>query len=156
VAPTPPFVSGCDEVGSGEQWTVPSRWFVSSEPYTQETKPAGFVPAGNTPLEDFNAKFEGVKYVIDPGTKHEKTVSIPNSDALFVDTNSVPPGFILISPITLGAAHPLAVGAHDVELYWVLSDLHCDGLGTVVADNCLPAGDTLFNQAAFEVTAGHN
>jgi hypothetical protein len=36
---------------------------------------------------------------------------------------------------------PLSVGAHTYEVTWVLSAQHCDGFGTVVQENCLPAGE---------------
>jgi hypothetical protein len=39
----------------------------------------GFVPAGATPLEDFVAKFTGVRYVVDPGSKRERTYAFAKS-----------------------------------------------------------------------------
>jgi hypothetical protein len=51
------------------------------------------------------------------------------------------------------------VGA--VDLYWVFSAVHCDGLGadTTPGANCFPAGETLYGlpvPLAFAVTPGHN
>jgi hypothetical protein len=53
----PPF---CTQIRAGESWTVASRWVVND---TFASTPAGFLPAGATPLEDFIAKFTAVKYV---------------------------------------------------------------------------------------------
>src|SRR5262245_52415177 len=50
----------CPEVGSGEQWVNTAPWFMARQfPLPYEIP--GFQPAGSTPLEDFLAKFEGVK-----------------------------------------------------------------------------------------------
>ena len=71
----------CPQLGTGEHWTTTSRWFVA-ESYGQV--PPGFVPApGATPLDDFRAKFVGVRYVIDSGTRQERTYVFPNSDKLW-------------------------------------------------------------------------
>jgi hypothetical protein len=74
----------CTEVHSGRHWTVSNGWFTN---LTFEIVPAGFVPEGNTPLEDFIAKFIGVKYVIDPGTQHQRIYVFPNDDDLGVVTD---------------------------------------------------------------------
>jgi hypothetical protein len=59
--------------------------------------------------------------------------------------------------VTLGTLKPLSVGDHVVESYLSFSAMHCDGFGDVVADNCLPAGETLFlPTVSFTVTPGHN
>jgi hypothetical protein len=140
----------CAQVGSGEQWTVAGRWLMND---TFKFVPKGFVPAGATPLEDFIAKFVGVRYVVDPGTNHEQTAVFPNGGNLFTGTQE---GFVVVNTLTLGTLDPLPDGGHVVELYWSFTAMHCDGLGKVLADNCLPAGETLFTKVAFEVTPGHN
>jgi hypothetical protein len=139
----PPF---CTQVGAGEHWTVATRWSVN---HTFESVPAGFVPAAETPLEDFIAKFAAVRYVVDPGTRRQTTHVFRNDGELFVGTLS---GFPVISPITLGALHPLSRGPHVVTQYWVLRAMHCDGFGDVVADNCIPAGKSLAVTGSFTVT----
>jgi hypothetical protein len=149
--PEPPFLQGCDKVGAGERWTVAQQVWIM--PQTFEAVPNEFEPAGETPLADFLAKFEGVKYVIDPGTRHQRTVFIPTSDALFV--NDVEEGFDLVSPTTLGTLGPLRVGPHLVQAFWVFSGMHCDGLGTDPDLQCLRAGETLFNAVNFRVTPRH-
>ncbi|MGH2618841.1 MAG: hypothetical protein ACRDJC_26735, partial [Thermomicrobiales bacterium] len=141
----------CKEVGAGEQWTVGQPWFMAQD---FEAVPEEFVPTGETPLEDFIAKFTAVKYVIDPGSKQEKTVVFPKDDTLFVDDDFA--GLVYVSPITLGLLKPLSVGEHVVEVYWVLSALHCDGIDDEIDVNCLPAGEILFSRVTFEVTPGHH
>jgi hypothetical protein len=143
--------SFCQEVGAGEQWTVAEQAWGMAQTFA--AVPEGFEPAGATPLEDFLAKFQGVTYVIDPGTRQEQTVFVPTSGALFVI--NADDGIDFVSPITLGTLHPLSVGEHVVEAYWVLSAMHCDGLAANPVDNCL-AGESLFNRVRFKVTPGHN
>ena len=53
----------CTEVNSGRRWVVSNAWFVNP---TFDSVPPGFVAAGATPVEDFIAKFVGVKYVVVP------------------------------------------------------------------------------------------
>jgi hypothetical protein len=151
----------CAEVGSGEKWIAAGPpWFVND---TFESVPEdGFQPApgATTPLEDFRAKFTELKLVIDPDTKHEETVRFPTSDQLFTGPGDAfpgnPEGWVLISPIALGTAKPLPVGDHVVDVYWVFSDVHCDGVAPSLAENCFPAGDTLFLTVAFKVKPGHH
>jgi len=69
----------CTEVTSGRRWVVSNGWFMNT---FFEFVPVGFVPAGATPLEDFKAKFIGVKYVVDAGTPQEKTYQFPNDESL--------------------------------------------------------------------------
>jgi hypothetical protein len=147
------FVTGfCKEVGSGEKWLSPGApWFMS---HRFDDVPDEFEPQGATPLEDFLAKFVEIKYVIDPGTNKEKSVAFPNDGNLFQGEIDE---FVVSSPATLGVLQPLSVGKHTVEAYWVLSGLHCDGLGDVVEENCLPAGETLYGRVRdFSVVPGHN
>ena len=149
----------CPQVGSGEQWVSSGApWSMNT---TFKAVPKDFVPAGETPLQDFVAKFQGVKYVIDPGTSQEQTVVFPNTSALFVGSGaqfpSTPDDWVVVSPMTLGTLAPLPVGAHVVDVSWVFSAMHCDGLGKKIADNCLPAGEVPYNVGrGFEVTAGHS
>ena len=42
--------------------------------------------------------------------------------------------------VTMPRMKPLSVGEHTYEVTWVLSAQHCDGLGAVVEEDCLPAG----------------
>ena len=62
---------------------------------------------------------------------------------------------MLISPIKLGAVHPPSVGAHELEVRWVLSAKHCDGVGGVLFVTCLQGTEFRYVRFAFEVTPGH-
>jgi len=141
----------CTEIRSGQSWRVTQAWFMA---LTFKKVPKGFEPAGATPLEDFIAKFIGVKYVVDPGTAQEQTYVFTNVG----DVGAIAEidGLAVVNAVTMGTLAPLSVGGHVVESYFSMSAMHCDGLGRVVEQNCLRAGDTLYEQITFEVTAGHN
>jgi hypothetical protein len=148
--------SFCNQVDSGEQWVAPGApWSMSG---TFKLVPKDFVPAGDTPLEDFKAKFQAVKFVIDPGTAQEKIVVFPNNDRLFTSAGSAfpdtPEDWSVTSPITLGTLQPLSIGAHGAHVYWVFSAMHCDGLGKKIDNNCLGPGEVLYTRPSFTVTAG--
>ena len=140
----------CTTLNSGRPWTVSNGWFMSA---TFGAVPVGFEPAGDTPLEDFIAKFIGVKYVVDPGTRKEKTYVFGNNDDLgiFNDNETV-----AVNPVSLGALRPLSVGDHVVDSYLLFSAMHCDGFDVVVGENCLPTGETLYSSVQFTVTPGHD
>jgi hypothetical protein len=53
---------------------------------------------------------------------------------------------------TMPRMTPLSVGAHTYEVTWVLSAQHCDGLGGVVEENCLPAGEIPIDGGPLTVT----
>ncbi len=141
----------CTEVASGRGWIVSNAWFMN---LAFDVVPASFVPAGATPLDDFKAKFIGVKYVIDAGTKQEKTYQFPSDESLGVILNAG--GFDVVNPITLGTLKPLSVGDHVVDSYFLFSEMHCDGLGDVVEDNCLGPGEVLLSTVEFKVLPGNH
>jgi hypothetical protein len=142
----------CPVANAGQSWIATSRWFVMEE---FEAFPDGFEPAGDTPLEDFIAKFLGVTYVIDAGTKFEQSVFFPNNGTLFTTLEVGDCRFcVLVSPNTLGSLHPLSIGLHTVDLYWSFGALHCDGGGDI-NENCLAPGEHLFQTATFDVVPGH-
>jgi hypothetical protein len=150
--PEPPFFQGCDKVGTGERWTVAQQTWIMPPAFVEV--PSRWAPAGETPLADFLAKFTGVKYVIDRGTKRERTVVIPtNNDLFVVDADE---GFVVVRATPLGTLRPLPVGPHKVEAYWMFSAMHCDGLGPDPALQCFAAGETLLSSVKFRVTPGHN
>jgi hypothetical protein len=124
------------------------------------TPEEGFVPAGDTPVEDFIAKFTALKLVIDAGTRQEKTVVFPNDGNVFTGPATLFPGnpeeWALVIPITLGTVQPLPVGDHVVDVYWIFGDVHCDGVAANIVENCFPEGETLYVTVAFEVTPGHH
>ena len=139
----------CNQVDSGEQWTAGGpAWGMNT---SFEAMPEEFVPAGETPLEDFLAKFVAVKYVIDPGTRQEQTYVYPTSDKLWIGTTA---GFPVVWPGTLSKLPPLSVGEHFVIVYWVFNAMHCDGFAAVVDENCLGPGEIAYVPVRFEVTPG--
>jgi hypothetical protein len=142
----------CPQLRTGEHWTTSALWFVA-ESYGPVPPEFDLAPGATTPLEDFLAKFVGVRYVIDPGTSQERTYVFPNSDKLWTGVLEFDVGFFLpaVNPLTLGRLHPLSKGQHVIDRYWRFSALHCDGLGDSLADNCLPAGDTFFGRVTFDV-----
>ena len=140
----------CATLNSGRHWTVSNAWFMSP---TFVAVPDGFEPAGATPLEDFIAKFIGVKYVVDPETSKEKTYVFGNGDDLGIFNDGIT---VAANPVSLGTLKPLSVGDHVVDSYLLFSAMHCDGIDPVVEDNCLPAGETFFGSVQFTVTPGHN
>lgn len=128
----------CPEVESGERWITGSGlWFVND---SFDAVPERFVQAGATPLEDFQAKFTALKLVIDAGTRQERTVVFPNEGNLFTGPADIFPGnpadWFVVTPVTLGTVQPLSVGDHVVQVYWVFSAMHCDGVAAIVEENC--------------------
>jgi hypothetical protein len=97
----------CATLNAGRYWTVNDGWFMSP---TFVAVPAGFAPEGATPLEDHIAKFIGVKYVIDPGTHQEKTLSDHGpKHAPGEARNGAPgllPGAVSIRALPRGTASP--------------------------------------------------
>ena len=138
----------CTEVETGEQWRPGALWVVGE---TFASVPPGFTSPYPNPLADFVAKLVQVRYVVDPETKHERSYTFPNSDKLW--TGPAGPGAVAINTATLGRLHPLPPGDHLVRVFWTFSATHCDGLGTVPADNCFPAGETLYAPTQFTVSS---
>jgi hypothetical protein len=139
----------CTRIDQGKAWTVTAPWFMLQ---TYEAVPDGFVPAGDTPIEDFLAKFIAVRYVVDPGTRYEQTYEFPNDGEVGADV--APNGLAVVNTITLGTLRPLRPGTHVVEIYWSLRALHCDGFSADVVSSCLPAGEFLWDRVEFQVAPG--
>ena len=133
------------EIGSGQDWRTNMGWGMADK-YT--VKPKGFVPGGATPLDDFLAKFVGVRIVVDPGTSQQRTYVFTDTSKLYVEA----PG--LVMSFGMGVMAPLAVGHHALESYWTMSGVHCDGFAKKLED-CLPAGDSLGFATDFTVIAGN-
>ena len=139
----------CTVVRTGEEWSVTAIWFTN---FTFAVVPPNFVPAGATPMEDFIAKFIGVKYVVDPGTAQEKTYLFKNKRHLWL--GAFLNGFPLANTLTMGTIQPLSVGRHVVKTFWVFSAMHCDGFDAVMIQNCIPEGETHYSTIPFEVKSG--
>lgn len=142
----------CREVTAGEHWRQVAAWVVNTN---NETFPDGYVPTGTTPLEDFAAKLVAVRVVVDGGTRQERTFVFSPDHVLRADVtlDQLEPGFPpLAVAATIPRVGPLSIGEHTRELIWVLSATHCDGFGTDMEENCLPAGDVSFGTREFTVT----
>ena len=133
------------EIGSGQDWRTNMAWGMT-EKYT--VKPKGFVAGGETPLDDFLAKFVGVRIVIDPGTSQQRTYVFTDTSKLVV----LEPA--LVMSFDMGVMAPPAVGHHYLESYWSMSGVHCDGYAKKLED-CMPAGDSLGFATDFTVTPGN-
>lgn len=138
----------CRSVRVGKPWVIATpSWSTAAGP-DGAVYPPGYVPELPAPIDDFNAKFTSATFVIDGGTDRERVVTVgPEALRTLVDANGLPFSGFPSPPLK-----PLRVGTHTFAVSMVLSAQHCDGLGTVVALNCLPAGESeWFPQTPFEV-----
>lgn len=136
----------CSRIEQGKPWRVAALWTVSP---TFDAAPDGFVPAGDTPLEDFARKLVSVTYVIDPGTRQERVIVFPNNHLLWLGSVD---GYPAANTITLGVLGPIRPGRHIIEVHWTFRALHCDGFSDVIDESCLPAGNFLYDRYEIQVT----
>ena len=142
----------CRELSAGEHWRPFVSWIAGDG--VDSVYPAGYVPLRPLPIEDFVAKLT-VKVVTDGGTPQQKTYVFSPAAAVRTDITldqlepDAPP---LGLAVTMPRMKPLSVGAHTYEVTWVLSAQHCDGFGTVVEENCLPAGELPIDGGPLTVT----
>ena len=135
------FLSCTEDLSAGEHWRPFVTWIAGDG--VDSVYPAGYVPLRPQPIEDFVAKLT-VKVVTDGGTPKQKAYVFSPAEAVRTDITldqlepDAPP---LGLAVTMPRMKPLSVGAHSYEVTWVLSAQHCDGLGAVVEENCLPAGE---------------
>ncbi len=142
----------CRELSAGEYWRPFVSWIAGDG--VDSVYPAGYVPLRPLPIEDFVAKLT-VNVVTDGGTPKQKTYVFSPAAAVRTDMTldqlepDAPP---LGLAVTMPRMKPLSVGAHTYEVTWVLSAQHCDGLGAVVEENCLPAGELPIDGGPLTVT----
>lgn len=128
----------CREALAGERWVrVGPSWQTAG---TSERKvyPRGYVPQDPDPIDDFNAKFQGARYVLDRGTAQERTF-VYGREVLrtgFVGADGRPFSIPASPPF-----EPLSIGGHTVVTFLRFSAEHCDGLGRNREQNCVPAGE---------------
>ena len=140
-SPSSSAIASAQVISAGEHWRIFGFWFTDDG--VDSVYPAGYVPLRPLPIEDFVAKFT-VKVVIDGGTPQQKTYVFSAAEALRTDItlDQLVPGS---PPFPMAAImprlQPLSVGDHTLQVIWVLSAQHCDGLAAVVEENCLPAGE---------------
>ena len=142
----------CDVVQAGEfyvffnaVWNMNTFW---------EAVPADYTPSAPTPLEDFASKVRSMTYVVDPGTKNERSYSFAAQDIM--DVRTVHDFFPETGPdwpiaFFLAKLPPLSPGDHRIGALIEMSARHCDGLGTDPAANCLAAGVTKMTVCPFTV-----
>ncbi len=102
----------CTEIGSGQKWSPSAVWTVNTQ---YDAMPADFVPAGETPLDDFLAKFQGAWYVVDAGSAQEREYAVPDAGGFTIADID---GAVFINSVTALILHPLSVGTHTVDVYW--------------------------------------
>ncbi|MGW6707271.1 hypothetical protein ACWGDE_20595 [Streptomyces sp. NPDC054956] len=128
----------CRETYAKEKWarTAPS-WFTAKNA-AEAVYPPGYEPSKPNPIDDFNSKFVSATYVQDIGTPQEERVTYKKNRVLrtgLVDVDGFPYSIAISPPLK-----PLALGPHTNTVFFTLKAQHCDGNGTDVELNCLPAG----------------
>jgi hypothetical protein len=133
--------------------------------------PDDYTPAHREPIVDFLSKLAQARYVIsrDGVVEVERVVRGRDLRAhatfgrfgdLFVapDTTLVP-GAVIPAEAPEWTTHEvfdarrLPLGEHTIEIYWTLSDRHCDGFAADPAIDCVVAGETLSTSTDFTVVA---
>ena len=135
----------CTVARTGDKWRPMVRWLVGD---THELIPADYVPARPTPLEDFLSKLISVRYVIDEGTKRERTYVFEANELIVVPTdlpdNSA---FVTFTP----RLKPLRPGEHSIDIYINMAAEHWDGLGLEADEHSAPAGESAAPSVEFRV-----
>ena len=139
----------CNQVRAGERWAPSVPWIMNTG---FERVSRGFASDWATPQDDFRGKLGAVNYVIDPGSASSFNHLFP-SNRLWVGELPEAAGLPAVNTVSVGALEPLPVGQHVVNVYWDFTAPHCDGFGTNLGPNCLPAGETLVRQITFNVVA---
>lgn len=138
----------CREAFAGERWVRTGATWATAPSAADAVYPEGYTPSEPNPIDDFNAKFAGARFVHDAGTPQERSFTF-GREAL--RTGFTAPNGLPYSAIVSPALRPLSVGRHTSTMYLRLSAEHCDGLGTSPDDNCLPEGEFTWSHATFEV-----
>ncbi|MFG2292567.1 hypothetical protein [Streptomyces sp. NPDC048603] len=134
--------STCRTAVRGEKWVrTVSPWFTAPGA-AGAVYPEGYRPSRPAPIDDFNSKFVSATYVQDRGTDQEKSITFKKKEVLrtgFTDPTGLPFSTVVSAPLK-----SLDVGPHTSTVLFTLKAEHCDGLGTVREENCLPAGTFLW------------
>jgi hypothetical protein len=141
----------CNVVETGEFYVplgFPGFWWMNT---SWEAVPADYTPSAPTPLEDFISKVRSVTYVVDPGTKHERSYRFTAQNVM--DVRTIHDFFPETGPawptvLFLAKLPPLPPGDHRLGTSIEMSARHCDGLGTDPVANCLGAGITKITNAS--------
>jgi hypothetical protein len=137
----------CRDISAGERWVPFLSWITDDA--LDNVYPVGYVPLRPAPMDDFVAKLESVKVVLDGGTPAERVLVFDPSEIVRTDINAeqVNPGawgFPFPMASILPLMPPVGVGDHTFEPIIVLTAPHCDGFGADPELQCLPAGEVSF------------
>jgi hypothetical protein len=135
----------------GERWIPAASWATNT---TYEVIPEGYTPSRATPIDDFNAKFVGARYVIDVGTKFERTYFFSASEVL--QTGLTVPGTDFPMSAIMAVLPPLPAGPHTVDILLTISADHWDGFGLDPSANLFPAGEIHCSHIEFTVEKRNN
>ena len=150
----------CTDVVTGDRYIPTVLWITNTATGSRDNPlvyPDGYFPLSRVPMTDFLHKLQRVRYVVDPGGM-EVVYSAPSIERpqivsdLFAGSDDFPPGEMGL-PVTalLGRLPPLSAGSYRASIHFVMSAQHCDGNGAVLADNCVPAGDSFVLSRGFTV-----
>lgn len=165
-------------VPAGSPWAVGNDWWFTNHTYPPAVAEAlgtiGYRFASNSPMEDLTQKLVEVRYVVvtfpgnvlvaefsfDPRQTfrlvREAQLSHPDAAGpivnpdLGIDISADAVGRLPLIGFPKAVAGGLPPGSYRALVYWVLSDLHNDGLG-LDDGNFLPAGEVLYVQPRFIV-----
>ena len=153
-------IPACPEIHPGDRyvplliWTTNTRDGVEGLPVVY---PDGYVPTKAAPMHDFLHKLERVRYVVQPGGQEyvfrpSRVDDLVTVGDLWADSGFFPPEqFPLPAMAFLGKLPPLPLGTYSTEIHLIMSEPHCDGAGTDLANNCLVAGDNFLFPQNFSV-----
>ena len=141
-----------DVIGAGEFYVPLGPGWLTMNSFW-ETVPADYTPSAPTPLEDFVSKVRSMIYVVDPGTKQERSYRYPAQSVM--DLRTVHDFFPETGPdwpvaLFLPKLPPLPPGDHRLSTSIEMSARSCNGLGSASTD-CLPAGITRLQVCPFRV-----
>ena len=142
----------CREALAGERWVrLPPPWITAASG-EGAVYPPDYTPARFNPIDDFNQKFVGARFVQDIGTVRARTFTF-GREVLRTgfELDGLPTSYFPSRPL-----QPLNVGWHTATVFITLSAMHCDGSAPNVDENCIPAGEVQWTgDLPFEVLRRH-
>jgi hypothetical protein len=158
----------CLTVAAGRSLSRTHGWITQLP--SRAVYPAGYAPTRRAPMADFLSKLTQARYVIRQGDEIEITRTVRRPALLeraklgqFGDL-FVAPDTTLLPGVTIAAeasewtslerfdTRTLAPGEHTIDIYWTLTEPHCDGFAPDPATDCLPAGESLTTSTPFTLT----
>ncbi|MET9852426.1 hypothetical protein ABZY57_05660 [Streptomyces sp. NPDC006450] len=128
----------CREIYAKEKWVRTAPGWTTAAGAGVAVYPEGYVPSRPDPIDDFDSKFVSATFVLDIGTPQEKRRTFKKKEILrtgFFDADGHPFSAVVSPPFKAPD-----LGPHTQTVFFTLKAEHCDGLGTVTEDNCLPGG----------------